>query len=191
MSTIPPYSDSFQQAVAKFSLRLTKKELEDFKLCTLNDLRIAITAIQEVQGKKRELMNLTRVKAFLEAMDQYGKVIEVFLNASSILCFVWGPMKLILQASVSNDISDEPVYLRLSKTASHWTESFDTLLDAYQQLAQNIPLLEQYKTLLDDSPHMRSALSTMYEDILEFHLCALRWFTRPSKAISYLLQNGF
>jgi hypothetical protein len=30
-------------------------------------------------------------------MDQYSKVIEVFLNASSMLCFVWGPMKFCLQ----------------------------------------------------------------------------------------------
>jgi hypothetical protein len=102
MPTEPPHPDGFQQAVAKFSLRLSKKEFEDFKFCTLHDLRTAITTIQEVQGKRRELMNLTRVQAFLEAMDQYGKVIEVFLNASSILCFVWGPMKFILQASNSN-----------------------------------------------------------------------------------------
>jgi hypothetical protein len=30
-------------------------------------------------------------------MDQYGKVIEVFLNDSSMLCVVWGPMKFCLQ----------------------------------------------------------------------------------------------
>jgi hypothetical protein len=42
-------------------------------------------------------MNLTRIRRFLEAMDQYGKVIEVFLNDSSMLCVVWGPMKFCLQ----------------------------------------------------------------------------------------------
>src|ERR1035438_3528642 len=95
----PPIADDFQQAVANFSLRLTKKEAEDFKFCTLDDLRTAINAIQEDQGKRREMMNLARIQEFLEAMEQYGKVIEVFLNASSILCFVWGPMKFVLQAS--------------------------------------------------------------------------------------------
>src|ERR1700680_4347709 len=53
--------------------------------------------IKAEQGRRKELMNLTRIRRFLEAMDQYGKVIEVFLNDSSMLCVVWGPMKFCLQ----------------------------------------------------------------------------------------------
>jgi hypothetical protein len=99
MPTESPIPDGFQQAVAKFSLRLTKEEFENFKFSTLKELHTVLDTIQTGQGKRRELMNLTRIQAFLEAMDQYGRVVEVFLNASSILCFVWGPMKFLLQAS--------------------------------------------------------------------------------------------
>jgi len=102
MNTESSLPDGFRQAVESFCLRLSKREFEDFKFTTLNDLRKVVNAIQEEQGKRREMMNLTRIQAFLEAMDQYGNVIEVFLNASSILCFVWGPMKFVLQASSSN-----------------------------------------------------------------------------------------
>jgi hypothetical protein len=35
-------------------------------------------AIQEEQGRRRKMMNLTRIQRFLEAMDQYGKVIRGF-----------------------------------------------------------------------------------------------------------------
>jgi hypothetical protein len=83
--------------LASFTSRLTKKELEDFQFSTLGDVQVAIIAIQEEQGRRKAIMNLTRVQRFLEAMDQYGKVIEVFLNTSSVLCFVWGPMKFCLQ----------------------------------------------------------------------------------------------
>jgi hypothetical protein len=43
-----------------------------------------------------EMMNLSRIRSCLEAMDQFGKVIEIFLNVSDAVAFVWGPMKLLL-----------------------------------------------------------------------------------------------
>lgn len=45
-------------------------------------------------------MNLTRISRFLEGMEQLGKVIDIFLNTSEILAFVWGPMKFILLVSI-------------------------------------------------------------------------------------------
>jgi hypothetical protein len=120
---MPSINSSFQQVIANFSKRLTKQELEDFKFSSLSDVLVAVETIQVdldnvpillgqcpfansssdkvEQGRRKELMNLTRIQRFLEAMDQYGKVIEVFLNASSTLCFVWGPMKFCLQVLIS------------------------------------------------------------------------------------------
>ena len=89
--------DSFKKAYTNFSSRLTKKEIQDFEFSSINDVRVAVMAIQEEQGRRKKMMNLPRIQKFLEVMDEYGKVIEVFLNASSILCFVWGPMKFCLQ----------------------------------------------------------------------------------------------
>lgn len=94
MATI---DEAFQRALANFTARLTKEELENFKLSSLSDVQIAVQKIQDEQGRRKSMMNLTRIQGFLEGMDQYGKVIEVFLNASSLLCFIWGPMKFILQ----------------------------------------------------------------------------------------------
>ena len=183
--------DAFDDVLFKFKSRLSKKELEDFKFSSLDDVRISVIAIQEEQGRRREMMNLTRIQAFLEAMEQYGKVIEVFLNASSILCFVWGPMKFCLQVldlsfkltPRANSSPMPPKYFanHLLKVASGWAESFDILLDAYKQLAQNLPLLQQFQALFKTNPQMISVLSMIYNDILEFHLSALRVFKRPSK----------
>lgn len=66
------------------------------------------------------------------------------------------------------------------KVASAWADAFDVLLDAYQQLAENIPLFEQYQSLFEANPRMASVLAVIYEDILEFHQTALRIFKRPS-----------
>lgn len=68
------------------------------------------------------------------------------------------------------------------KVSSSWAESFDILLDAYQELSQRLPLLEEYKALFGDNPYMRDILVMIYEDILEFHQSALRFFGRPSES---------
>jgi len=91
--------DAFQVALSRFQKQLTAKEQQLFKATTFNDLRGAIYKIQETQEASKELKALRRIEGFLEAMTQFGKVIEVFLNASDFLCFVWGPIKLILQVS--------------------------------------------------------------------------------------------
>lgn len=98
MATAPSPHDAFNDVLHKFKSRLSKKELEDFKFSSFDDVRVAVYAIQEEQGRKSEMMHLPRILGFLEAMEQYGKVVEVFLNASSFLCLIWGPMKFCLQA---------------------------------------------------------------------------------------------
>lgn len=90
----------FQDVLAKFTARLTKEEIKQFKFSSVDDVKDEVLKIQDAQGRRGEMMNLPRIQSFLEAMQDYGKVIEVFLNASSVLCFIWGPMKFCLQVRV-------------------------------------------------------------------------------------------
>lgn len=69
--------------------KLSPEEQADFQFSTLDDLQVAINKIQENQLKKQHLQGLIKIKPFLESMEQYGKVIEVFLNTTNILAFVW------------------------------------------------------------------------------------------------------
>jgi hypothetical protein len=155
--------DSFQDALKTFKARLNSKERDDFQFTTLEDVRVTIAHIQAEQGNQKTMMNLNRLESFLEAMNQFGNVIEVFLNASNFVCFIWGPMKFLLQVT------------------SNWADSFDTILDAYQQIGEQIPLLKQYQILFDHSPHMQKVLEMIYLDILEFHRRALRIFSGPGQ----------
>jgi len=68
----------------------------------------------------------------------------------------------------------------LDKVASNFAEGFDTLLSAYEQIGESIPLVEQYRALFTGSSHMDEALALVYGDILEFHRRALRLFTLPT-----------
>lgn len=45
--------------------------------------------IQYEHGKDGCLRRPRRMESFIEAMDQLGKSIEVFVNASELVCFIW------------------------------------------------------------------------------------------------------
>ena len=80
---------SFQGALKRMVDSLSPAEKEDFQFTTLEDVHLEIAKIQEAQGSERRLRNLPRIKGFLEAMEQFGKVVEVFLNVSDVVAFVW------------------------------------------------------------------------------------------------------
>jgi hypothetical protein len=85
-SVVPPI---FQNALDEFCKGLSQEELDKITLTSLVDLQICIKSIQDEHVNVRKSRDTTKLKAFLEAMEEYGKVIEVFLNASAVLCFVW------------------------------------------------------------------------------------------------------
>ncbi|KAK4638800.1 LOW QUALITY PROTEIN: hypothetical protein QC761_0101710 [Podospora bellae-mahoneyi] len=60
-------------------------------------------------------------------MEQFGKVIEVFVNSNGILAFVWGPLKLSLL------------------TAKGGADPFDCLLDAYSTIEKILPIFKNYQ----------------------------------------------
>ena len=72
----------------------------EFKGTTHDNLREELLKVQEKQEARLETMNLARIKHCLEAMHQFGQVIEIFLNVSDAVAFVWGPMKFLLLVSL-------------------------------------------------------------------------------------------
>ncbi|KAJ3548577.1 hypothetical protein NM208_g941 [Fusarium decemcellulare] len=154
---VPP-SNAFQRALKDFESRLKPSEISKFKATALDDLKVTILAIQSEQRSRKQMMHMGRIMSFLEAMEQFGKVIEVFLNVADMLAFIWGPVKLLLL------------------TAASWSESFDTLLDAYQLIAENFPIFESYQSIFPENERMRTILECAWSNILDFHIQALRIF---------------
>lgn len=96
MTTRVPPSLAFRSALTKFRARLTGPQLVDFEKMTYEQLCIDIDRIQQEQEKFKTMVNLQRIQSFLEAMENFGKVIEVFLNVSDVIAFLWGPTKFLL-----------------------------------------------------------------------------------------------
>jgi len=164
-----PFADAVEKLLIKFKNRLNPTELQKFKGTTLQDVKKTLVDIEKRQETQRELRNLTRIRGFLEAMEQFGRVVEVFTNSSNMVCFVWGPLKFLLQIS------------------STWANSLDRMLDAYEQIGEALPLLQQYESLFVQHSEMRKILVLIYGDILEFHMRAIRFFEHPGTFTCLLL----
>jgi len=79
----------FHLVLERFKASLSPQERSQFGTTTLHDLNVAIAQIQKHQASKRRLQGMRRLEIFLEGMKEYDKVIQVFLNLSPILAFVW------------------------------------------------------------------------------------------------------
>lgn len=89
-------SKALKGAILKLSNRLSGSDLQNVKNTTYPQLCAEIERIQDEQNARTDMRNLARIKPFLEAMEQFSKIIEVFLNVSNIIAFLWGPIKLLL-----------------------------------------------------------------------------------------------
>jgi hypothetical protein len=116
---------SFEIILADFKKNLTPGEVQDFQFVTLNDVRETALRIQKDQENLKTLMNMARLESFLEAMKQFGKVIEVFGNSSIFVAFVWGPLKFILQVIFLSLFVHHPT--RISRQLRSVTVSFKLL----------------------------------------------------------------
>ncbi|KAF1974533.1 C2H2 domain-containing protein, partial [Bimuria novae-zelandiae CBS 107.79] len=154
-----PGSEALRAAVLKFKARLSGTELTNFKDTTYETLCDELMRLQYEQEHTKTMANLGRIQSFLEAMHQFSKTIEIFLNVSDVVAFVWGPIKFLLL------------------TASTLSESFETLLDAYSQIGEHLPLLQEYESLFNENPYMIQALELMYIDILDFHQQSMKFFS--------------
>ena len=108
MASNRPVDTGFQRVLARFSSRLTQKEEAEFRFTTLDEVQQAIVNIQARQGSRKSMRNLTKVLAFVEATDHFGKVVKLFLNVSNILAYVWGPVKSLLQVSARISLGHGP-----------------------------------------------------------------------------------
>ncbi|ETS83638.1 hypothetical protein PFICI_05514 [Pestalotiopsis fici W106-1] len=155
-----PIKDQFVDALRAFKqrARLSSSEELEFSMTSLDDLKLAVRKMESDQESRRCMMNLKRLDPFLKSMEEYGKLIEIFVNVNEVVAFVWGPMKFILQV------------------ASTHAEALHCILDAYQEIGEQIPLLASYQSLFAGNDHMGQILKDIYTDILEFHRETLRHF---------------
>ncbi|KAL1846019.1 hypothetical protein Daus18300_014380 [Diaporthe australafricana] len=134
----------------KKNAQLGPDEVKEFRFADLNSLRSTIKRIQTEQESKRRMRNMKRLEPFLQTMEQYGHTVDVFVNTSEVLAFVW--------------------------VASNYADALDRLLEAYQTIWGELPLLGSFQDLTSGRPYAKTILSWIYSDILDFHREAMKYF---------------
>lgn len=86
---LQPQNAIFHLVLAKFKASLNDHDRRQFGATTLHDLEVAIASIQQKQLSERKLRAMSKLGRFLEGMQEYDKIVAVFLNTSEILAFVW------------------------------------------------------------------------------------------------------
>lgn len=87
-----PNPDSFQRALGRFKISMSRTSpelIDQFLITRPEDVRRVCMEIQDQQGRDGCLRRMRRIEGFIEAMDQLGKSIEVFVNANEFVCFLW------------------------------------------------------------------------------------------------------
>lgn len=89
-------TQAFEAALAEFQSELKPKDKSMFRNTTYSHVANEIEGIQTRLMQQRRGKNLMRLKSFLEAIEQFGKIVEVFGNASLLIAFVWASRTLSL-----------------------------------------------------------------------------------------------
>jgi len=116
--TSPVGIDTFDQARVRVWEKLTPKERDKLaETDTIDDVWRVTQEVQEKQGKRGMLGNMSKIQSYLDGLQRYEKVIEVFVSSNpAILALIWvfcatlltpiaytdlvtfqGPIKLLLQ----------------------------------------------------------------------------------------------
>ena len=64
-------------------------------------------------------------------------------------------------------------------------KSLDTILDAYREIAEQVPQFLQHMALFEESSDMRSALELYFCEILKFHLAAVKFLNRSRECFNF------
>ncbi|KAK3377270.1 hypothetical protein B0T24DRAFT_237594 [Lasiosphaeria ovina] len=132
---------------------LTEADHQKFASTTFAEIQGIVREIQTEQERQGSLMYMKRLEPFLVSMQQFSRTAEdaaAFLELPLAMAYVWGSMKYIL------------------RTVSATTEELHVLLDAYQTIGEQIPIVKDPR-VLQSSPHLKDVLAIVYKDILWFH----------------------
>src|SRR5438045_3995801 len=110
---------TIRHAFEKLEGALHPSDARLFRSTTLEDMRSTAKIIERDQEQRCCLRNLRRIEPLFQALGKFGAAIDVLCQGTPYLCFIWAPIKLLLQ------IADE------------YTDAFNKLIDAYDQIAKH------------------------------------------------------
>ncbi|KAF4435123.1 NACHT nucleoside triphosphatase, partial [Fusarium austroafricanum] len=127
---------------------------------TIDDVWDYTEQLQQDQANSKRLRGLKKISPYIERLQEYAAVIEVFVQAKpDVLAFIWGPIKLLLQIS------------------SNLIASFDAILGVMKDIGLVLPRFNEFIPLFKNNERMKYVLGLFFQDILDFYAVSLKFFT--------------
>jgi hypothetical protein len=158
--TTATHLETIRLAFENLDNELQPSDARLFRSTKLEDVRVAAKIIEQGQEQRGCLRNLRRIEPLFLALGKFGAAIDVLCQGTPYLCFIWAPIKLLLQ------IADE------------YTDGFNKLVNAYSQIAKCLPRIDRFAAVFSNQADFQSVLADIYEDILEFHRHAYKFLRR-------------
>lgn len=158
--------EAFRTVIREFKDKLQDDKLysEILKINSIDEVYDATDQLQKEQAKIGHLRHLAKIEPYLERLRDYSGVIDTFVQAKpDILALIWGPIKLLIQ----------------------WTsvlkQSFDEIINTTAEIGDLLPEFKTVSQLFCHNAQLKDVLVLFFQDILDFYLVALKFFSKPSK----------
>ncbi len=166
MNPYDPVQAAFQSMILEFKDKLKDDKLysEILKTTSIDEVYDATDQLQKDQAKVGNLRHLAKIEPYLERLRAYSGVIDTFVQAKpDILALIWGPIKLLLQ----------------------WTsilkQSFDEIINITAEIGDLLPEFKEVSRMFCHNAQLKDVLVLYFQDILDFYVVALKFFSKPSK----------
>lgn len=159
-----PAQRAFDKAMREFRTSLKDAALysQILKTTSIDEVYDLTDKLQFTQGA--HLADLSRIQPYLNRLKAYTGVIDTFVQAKpEILALIWGPIKLLLQWT------------------SNVSASLSALANTIEEIGALLPEFDQAARLFGSGPHVNDVLALLFQDILDFYLIAVKFFSMKSK----------
>lgn len=164
----------FQKAIREFKKNLKDDALYKEILATTSIDQVYTLAekIQEEQGKTGHLRHLSKIQKYLEKLNLYAGAIDTFVQVQpDILALIWGPIKLLIQWT------------------STLSKSQDAIANITTEIGDLLPEFTDMAALFSHNNRLSDVLCLFFQDILDFYLVTLRFFSLSSEYPPFKLST--
>ncbi|KAF5633624.1 early growth response 1-B [Fusarium sp. NRRL 52700] len=157
--------DRLYEIAEDFRRSLKPHHEEEFEKTTNGDMWKEIGDIQSLRDKTNNMMDMNRLRMFLDGMEEFEKVLLrlEFPGTKSVMSIVWGSVRFLLRSTNTTD------------------RAFDGVLDVYGLLGGQLMALTQFEGLFQRFPPAIECVVNIYNDIQQFHSTAYRLFSLTAK----------
>ncbi|OQD65820.1 hypothetical protein PENPOL_c005G06642 [Penicillium polonicum] len=167
-------TDIFDKLVKDFKDKVTPDQLDEIETTDLRTLKKELKRIQDEQQQVKALRNMRRIEPFMKRVEALGTVVHDLLGSNEIMCFIWGSANALFRISRGH------------------TDLLDRLLSAYEEMGDELPLLEGNLGIFEHHIGFQRLLGRIFADVMTFHADAMKIYSgRALKAVFKSLWQNY